>query len=341
MQGEEATDDVLPPLLPELVELIFLEVPVDSRLRCREVARRWHDALSDTRLWRDLLLGKTSGICVPRTPALMTAASLRAGGTLVRLAVLCQRHFASALAFSECTRLAPLGRAPPIFWDTLTLSRPPSQSSLDVSGWRLFPLEAVRAVAAANAGSLRQLHTWGATEEREVLLGRLEFGFFRVAIAEGLLRMLPGLCSLRMNLECESVEEALRVMGDEPLFAPLRIRKLIIRAHREDVDVAALAAAAAAHPSLKKLTISSLPLAEVAAVRALMDMAFSKLTTLLLRTCDVPPDALPELARLLGSPSLKHLQVSGLPVFERQLFVGGGYRAFAPRCAHRAWSAST
>ena len=50
-EGEEAKDDVLPPLLPELVELIFLEVPVDSRLRCREVALRWRDALSDTRLW--------------------------------------------------------------------------------------------------------------------------------------------------------------------------------------------------------------------------------------------------------------------------------------------------
>jgi len=131
-----------------------------------------------------------------------------------------------------------------------------------------------------------------------------------------------------MNLACESAEEALRVMGDEPLFAPLRILKLLIRAHREDFDVAALAAAAAAHPSLKKLTISSLPLAEVAAVRLLMDMAVSKLTTLLLRTCDVLPDALPELARLLGSPSLKHLQVSGLPEFERQLFVGLGVSGF-------------
>jgi len=83
-----AAADVLPPLLPELITSVFLHVPVDTRLRCREVARRWRAFLNDTRLWVELNMGKGFSSTVPRSPGLLiTAASERAGGTLVRLDV--------------------------------------------------------------------------------------------------------------------------------------------------------------------------------------------------------------------------------------------------------------
>ena len=47
----------LPPFAPlprELAALIFQLIPVETRLRCREVARGWRDALEDHRLWEEL-----------------------------------------------------------------------------------------------------------------------------------------------------------------------------------------------------------------------------------------------------------------------------------------------
>ena len=71
----------LPPFAPlpfDLAALVFLLLPVDTRLRCREVARGWRDALEDHRLWEELDLSRASG--VKRSPALLRAASLRAHG---------------------------------------------------------------------------------------------------------------------------------------------------------------------------------------------------------------------------------------------------------------------
>ena len=81
----EAENFVLAPLPLDLAERILVLVPVDSRLRCREVARRWRSALSDARLWRDLDMGKRS-LSVPRSIVLMQTASALAGGSLVRVA---------------------------------------------------------------------------------------------------------------------------------------------------------------------------------------------------------------------------------------------------------------
>ena len=70
-----------PPFAPlpcELAALIFKLLPVDTRLRCREVSRGWRDALEDFRLWEELDLSHASGVTL--TPALLCAASLRAHG---------------------------------------------------------------------------------------------------------------------------------------------------------------------------------------------------------------------------------------------------------------------
>ena len=45
---------VLPLALPTPLALrIWGAVPCDARLRCREVARGWHDALAEPRLWAE------------------------------------------------------------------------------------------------------------------------------------------------------------------------------------------------------------------------------------------------------------------------------------------------
>ena len=73
--------------LPPAVTLrISLAVPVDTRLRCREVSRAWRDALSAERaLWTHLDLWETSGARVLRP--LLEAAAARANGGLVSLNV--------------------------------------------------------------------------------------------------------------------------------------------------------------------------------------------------------------------------------------------------------------
>ena len=73
---------VLPPLSSDVLELIFLLVPCDSRLRCREVSRGWRAFLERTRLWEVCSLSPSSGVVARSMPALLRAASLRAGGQL-------------------------------------------------------------------------------------------------------------------------------------------------------------------------------------------------------------------------------------------------------------------
>ncbi len=69
------------PLLPHaLASSIVVRVPVDTRLRCREVSPGWRDALSaDKDLWTELDLSDTSGVAARISSALLRAASQRAG----------------------------------------------------------------------------------------------------------------------------------------------------------------------------------------------------------------------------------------------------------------------
>jgi hypothetical protein len=73
---------VLSPLLPELVRAIFLALPVDARLRAREVCRGWRAFLNDATLWQICDLSDSSGVVARRTHALLLAACAPARGTL-------------------------------------------------------------------------------------------------------------------------------------------------------------------------------------------------------------------------------------------------------------------
>jgi hypothetical protein len=73
----------LPPLPLSLALAIFALLPVDARLRCREVCRGWRAVLMETSLWLRLDLSEpSSGLARPATDALLRAAAARAGGQL-------------------------------------------------------------------------------------------------------------------------------------------------------------------------------------------------------------------------------------------------------------------
>ena len=65
-------------LPPELVERIFLDVPLDDRLRGREVCSGWRAFLGRPRLWEVLDFSRLA----LRTPALLAAAAACAQGSL-------------------------------------------------------------------------------------------------------------------------------------------------------------------------------------------------------------------------------------------------------------------
>jgi hypothetical protein len=67
---------------------VLSRVPVDSRLRCREVLRAWRTALNERSLWLRLDLSPASGVArTAATEGLLRAAAERAGGQLETLDV--------------------------------------------------------------------------------------------------------------------------------------------------------------------------------------------------------------------------------------------------------------
>jgi hypothetical protein len=77
-------------LPPALWHALFALLPVDQRLRCREVCRAWCAALEERSLWTRLDLSAGSGVAAAQlanTTGLLAAAALRAGGQLQSLDV--------------------------------------------------------------------------------------------------------------------------------------------------------------------------------------------------------------------------------------------------------------
>jgi hypothetical protein len=78
----------LPLLPPSVVLAIFSVLPVDARLRCKEVCRGWRAVLRERSLWLRLDLSEASGgLALPATDALLRAAAARAGGQMQSLNV--------------------------------------------------------------------------------------------------------------------------------------------------------------------------------------------------------------------------------------------------------------
>jgi hypothetical protein len=79
----ERESSALSPLPASLSLAVFALLPVDARLRCREVCRGWRAVLLERSLWLRLDLSAASGgLARPAKDALLRAAAARAGGQL-------------------------------------------------------------------------------------------------------------------------------------------------------------------------------------------------------------------------------------------------------------------
>ena len=81
-------DYVLDPrLVADVLAAVFTLLPVDSRMRCREVSRAWKAFLDQPWLWQCCDLSPASGIVAKPSCALLLAATARARGQLRELDV--------------------------------------------------------------------------------------------------------------------------------------------------------------------------------------------------------------------------------------------------------------
>jgi hypothetical protein len=70
-----------------LVVRVLAALPADARLRCAEVCKTWHAAVSDRSLWLRVDLSRESGFTHAVTPALLRAVGARAAGHMQALAL--------------------------------------------------------------------------------------------------------------------------------------------------------------------------------------------------------------------------------------------------------------
>jgi hypothetical protein len=181
-------------------------------------------------------------------------------------------------------------------------------SSLDLTGafvqdWHT----ALMAVMTANAGALREVRicdpecSWRPT-------------YATLAELAALLQAAPQLQLLGVDVACDSVAEARRVLRNESPFAAVRVNELHISAEYDIVydaaDVLALPEDMVTHASLVGLSLNSVQLDELAALDAVVDAALARrLTAVTLFECSLSPDSAPALARLLGGSALRMLEL--------------------------------
>jgi hypothetical protein len=121
----------------------------------------------------------------------------------------------------------------------------------------------------------------------------------------------PQLTSLAADVACASAEEACALLRSEPPFAALRMRRLSLELPfmAAEAETLALAAALTEHESLAEVFLCNAPLHTPAALEAFVDAA-QRLTSVTLRFCGLGTASAPALARLLGSPALRELELS-------------------------------
>jgi hypothetical protein len=179
--------------------------------------------------------------------------------------------------------------------------------SLDVSLCDHVSFPELLATLAQNAASLRQLRVLAAPEGDLLPVPRLG----------ALLLAAPSLAVLHADAHVESAPDAARLLRNEGVFAPLRLRGLRVDltdapAHERGAALA-LAAGVAAHGSLRELTLDNVPLdAPPEALDALITASLGVgLTSVKLWRCGLSPACAPALARLLSSSALRLLNIHG------------------------------
>jgi hypothetical protein len=184
--------------------------------------------------------------------------------------------------------------------------------ALDLSDCGRITHDAIRAVAAENAGALVELLT---------ALPRPDLDARRMSIQqlEALLQAAPLLRVLDVDVECEDVAEARRLLRNEAPFDPLRLRTFYMSGLEDmsglaETAVRSFTEDAAAHAWLTGLYMFRAPLYDPAALDAVVDLAVQRrLTYLELLECGLSPASAPALARLVGSSALSTFVLEGEP----------------------------
>jgi len=202
---------------------------------------------------------------------------------------------------------------------------------LDVSGW--FNMAAAEVEEAlddvqllqilrANAASLLELRAWKPVHSEG---GRVA----RMATVEQLLAAAPRLRLLECDvLLCgEAARGPLPRLLRDPQFAPLRLQILQIDAWnvQPPPDAQPLAAWAAAHASLKCLSLAFVQLDSEPALAKVAYLSISQLQRLSLQRYYLSPASLPSLMRMLASAALTYLRIHN---GNAPLLVGAAVPAF-------------
>jgi len=263
---------VLSPLPTELVRLVFLLLPADVRLRCREVCRGWCAFLAEASLWRVCDLSARSGVAARRKLALLRAATERAQGTLEVLDVTGWQGLFDLQEEEEEIKA----------YDRLAMLLPILHSNAE-------SLVTLRAQDCFSHGDFRYLIT---------------------ADIEALLAAAPRLRLLECDAgsETDTAANTLRLL-DEPQFASVRLQTLYLEPQGLPFDMPAAAARIALHASLSRLRLWGVGLDSEPALGAVDNLAVSQLQYLSMLACDLSPTSLPALTRMLGSVSLKELYI--------------------------------
>jgi hypothetical protein len=139
--------------------------------------------------------------------------------------------------------------------------------SLDLCGCGGVTHDAIRAVAAENAGALVELRL--ATPEPDS-----EMPVMSARQLVALLQAAPLLRELEVDVESEDVAEARRLLRNEAPFGPLRVRTFYRSGLADAAAVRSFAEDAAAHASLSGLQVTGVPLNlnDLAALDAVIEL---------------------------------------------------------------------
>jgi hypothetical protein len=179
--------------------------------------------------------------------------------------------------------------------------------------------DALLAVVSANADSLLEMRlptTFGKTE--------------------ALLRAAPRLRLLDADVHCDA-DDATRMLRNEGVFKPLRIRELHVETRTADAALHAFTAALAVHAwPLPSLRLDRAELSPPAVLDALVDAALAnRLAGVSFWSCGLSPEtSVPSLARLLGGSALTSLEIYNrvgaphwLPDAHAAALLGGALRS--------------